>query len=71
MNTWSETDEETGLWVIIAYFPHESPDIYGFFNTEAEAWAYAHQHMERNWARAYDVHMVLNAHMQVRREAWE
>lgn len=71
MKTWSDTDEETGKWVIVDYFPNSPTNVYGFFDSEAEARTYADkQGMGRN-SDAYDVHMVLNAHMQVRREAWE
>ena len=43
MRTWSDTDEETGLWVIIDHFPNSPSHTYGFFDTEAEARTYADQ----------------------------
>jgi hypothetical protein len=65
------TDEETGKWVIVDYFPNSPTQVYGFFDSEVEARAYADaQGFGRN-SGAYDIHMVLNAHLQVRREAWE
>ena len=66
MNT---TDEETGKWVVVHYFPHEPAQVYGFFDTEGEAYAYAEKQMKGSGA--YEVHMVLNAHLQWRREPWE
>ena len=70
MNT---TDEETGKWVIVHYFPHEPVQIYGLFDSDTEAIAYAERQMP-GWGDgqgAYTVQMVLNAHLEVRREPWE
>ena len=71
MKTWNETDEETGQWVILNYFPNSPVDVYGFFGTEQEAIAYAEKHSMAMSGNSYEVKMVLNAHLQVRREAWE
>lgn len=68
MNT---TDEETGQWVILNYFPHSPVDVYGFFGTEQEAIAYAEKQSMAMSGNSYEVKMVLNAHLQVRREPWE
>ena len=68
MNT---TDEETGKWVVVDYFPHEPAQVYGFFDTEEEATDYAERQGMGNGPGAYSVQMVLNAHLQVRREPWE
>lgn len=71
MRIENTNDEETGQWVIVDYFPNSPTHVYGFFNSEAEARAYAdRQGMGRN-SGAYDIHMVLNAHYQERREPWE
>ena len=60
------TDEETGQWVIVDYFPNSPTNVYGFFNSEAEARAYADQQgMGRN-SGAYDIHMVLKHKNTVR-----
>lgn len=70
MNT---TDEETGKWVIVHYFPNEPVQVYGLFDSDEEAIAYAEKQMP-SWGDgqgAYTVQMVLNAHFQVRREPWE
>ena len=66
----TNVEEETGKWVLLCYSPHEPVQVYGFFNTEDDAYIRA---LEANFIRGstYSVHMVLNAHMKVRREAWE
>ena len=51
--------EETGKWVLVAYFEHEPFDVYGLFNTEQEAWDYAEKH--RADFDACAVKSVLNA----------
>ena len=67
----NELDEETGKWIILNFFPHSPVEVYGFFDTEEEARDYAEkQGMSQSW-NTYSVHMVLNAHMQWRREPWE
>lgn len=71
MKMCNATDEETGQWVILNYFPHSPVDVYGFFGTEEEAIAYAKKHNMAMSGNSYEVKMVLNAHLQVRREAWE
>lgn len=66
-----ENDEETGKWVILNYFPHEPADVFGFFDTEKEALDYAEKNGMDMYGNSFDVHMVLNAHYQERREPWE
>jgi hypothetical protein len=68
---YTPNDEETGQWVILNYFPHNPTDVYGFFNTEEEARAYADKQGMAMGDNAYEVKMVLNAHYQERREPWE
>jgi len=56
-------NEETGKWVILSYFPQEPVQVYGLFDSEEDARAYAEgQGMANNSGGAYDVQMVLNAH---------
>lgn len=57
-----DMDEETGKWVIINYFPHSPVDVYGLFDSEEEARAYADAQGMATGGNAYDVRMVLNAH---------
>lgn len=64
-------DEETGLWVILNFFPHSPVDVYGFFETEEAAREYAERQGMAMGDNTYAVHMVLNAHYQERREPWE
>ena len=64
-------DEETGKWVILTHFELDTW-VYGFFNTDEEARAYAVKHMMGEGGATFSVQMVLNAHYQyARREAWE
>jgi hypothetical protein len=58
MNT---NDEDTGKWVVTTYFTNEPSEVYGFFDSDKEAYAWAEQMYK---AQAYDVKMVLNAHYQ-------
>lgn len=71
IETYDVTDEETGKWVIVHYFPHEPAQVYGFFDTEEAATDYAERQSMSVAPGAYTVQMVLNAHLQVRREPWE
>ena len=66
-------DETTGKFVILQFFPHEPVQVYGLFDTEAEARQYAEAQGFAKGGGAYDVNEVLNAHFtyQYRREAWE
>ena len=63
--------EETGKWVILNYFPHSPVDVYGLFDSEKEAVDYAEKHGMALGGNVYEAKMVLNAHFQERREAWE
>ncbi len=65
MNT---TDEETGKWVVLSYFLLDPVQVYGLFDSCEEAIAYAEKQMKFT---AYEVRMVLNAHLEERREPWE
>jgi len=56
-------DEETGKWVILSYFPFSPVEVYGLFDTEEEAHAYAEEQGMSMSGKAYSVHMVLNAQM--------
>jgi len=57
----NENSEETGKWVILNFFKHEPVQVYGLFEDEKEAHAYAEaQGMSMN-GNAYSVQMVLNA----------
>lgn len=58
----NENSEETGKWVILNYFPHSPVDVYGLFDTEEEARAYAEKQNMAMGNNSYSVHMVLNAH---------
>ena len=58
----NENSEETGKWVILNYFPHSPVDVYGLFETEEEARAYAEKQNMAMGNNSYSVHMVLNAH---------
>lgn len=71
LNACKGIEEETGKWVILDYFPNSPTHIYGFFDSEAEARAFAARQGMGNNGGAYSVHTVLNAHYQVRREPWE
>lgn len=57
-------DEETGKWLVVYFFRREPMQLYGLFDTEAEAHAYAKTHGKTTKRNAYSVHMVLNAHYQ-------
>jgi hypothetical protein len=57
-------DEETGKWVILSYFPFCPVEVYGLFDTEEEAHAYAQTNGMASGGKAYSIHMVLNAHYQ-------
>jgi hypothetical protein len=51
--------EETGKWVLVAFYDHAPCSIYGLFDSEEEARAYGEKyHMAFD---GYDVHSVLNA----------
>ena len=66
------SDEETGKWVVLNFFPHSPTHVYGFFASEKEAIEYAVKHKMDMYGNAFDTQMVLNAHYQyARREAWE
>lgn len=67
----NEFDEETGKWVIVDHFPHSPTQVYGFFESEDEAYEYAQKQGMGSNGGAFEIHMVLNAHLQFRREAWE
>ena len=54
--------EETGKWVILNYFKHESVQVYGLFDTEGDALVYAESQGMSEGGNAYSVQMVLNAH---------
>jgi hypothetical protein len=56
-------DEETGKWLVVYFFRREPMQLYGLFDTEAEAHAYARTHGKTTKRNAYSVHMVLNAHV--------
>lgn len=71
MTEINTTDEETGKWVIMQYFPHEPVQVYGLFDSEDEAHTYGQKQGMGIAPGAYEVQMVLNAHLQWRREAWE
>lgn len=53
------SSEETGKWVITHYFPHEPAQVYGLFDSEAEAREYA-QAQGFAITGAYEVQMVLD-----------
>jgi len=55
-------DEETGKWVITNSFAWSPMHVYGFFDTEEAAHAYAQTNRMADNGNAYEVHMVLNAH---------
>jgi hypothetical protein len=56
--------EETGKWVILQFFPHSPVEVYGLFDSEDEARAYAERQGFAMGQGSYDVHMVLNAHYE-------
>ena len=58
------TNEETGKWVILSYFPHSPVDVYGMFDSEQEARDYAEKQGFAMGDSAYSVHMVFNAHYE-------
>jgi len=60
----NENNEETGKWIILNFFPYSPVEVYGLFDTEEEARAYAEQQGMAKGDNAYSVHMVLNAHYQ-------
>ena len=67
----NENDEETGKWVILNHFELDT-FVFGFFDTEEEARAYAVKHMMDKGGSTFNIQMVLNAHYQyTRREPWE
>jgi len=55
-------DEETGKWVIVNFFPYSPMHVYGFFDTEEAAHAYAQAQRMADNGNTYCVNMVLNAH---------
>jgi hypothetical protein len=57
-------DEETGKWIILNFFPYSPVEVYGLFDTEEEARAYAEAQFMASGDNSYSVHMVLNAHYQ-------
>ena len=58
------SNEETGKWVILSYFPNSPTDVYGFFDSEQGARDYAERQGFSVGEGAYSVHMVLNAHYE-------
>lgn len=53
--------EETGKWVVIAYYNHTPSVVYGLFDSRDEAYDYGHTNWEKMGCDAYDVRSVLNA----------
>lgn len=51
--------EETGKWVVIAYYNRPPCSVYGLFDTEQEAMNYAEKY--RADFDSFGVHPVLNA----------
>jgi len=58
----NENSEETGKWIILNFFPYSPVEVYGLFDTEEEARAYAEKQGMAKGDNSYSVHMVLNAH---------
>jgi hypothetical protein len=58
----NENSEETGKWIILNFFPYSPVEVYGLFDTEEEARAYAEQQGMAKGDNSYSVHGVLNAH---------
>lgn len=61
-NELTNNNEETGKWVILSFFPYSPTEVYGFFDTDEEARAYAEQQGFAKGDGSYAVHMVFNAH---------
>lgn len=58
------TSEETGQWAILDFFPNEPVDVYGLFDSEAEAKEYAARlHFDKHSDR-FEIRQVLNAHYE-------
>lgn len=53
-------NEETGKWVILHFFYQDPVDVYGLFDSEQQARAYAQEQGFDMHGGAYAVHMVLN-----------
>lgn len=53
--------EETGKWVVIAYYHLTPCVVYGLFDTEKEAWDYANANYKKMGCEVWDVRSVLNA----------
>ena len=58
------TNEETGKWVILNFFPNSPTDVYGLFDSEQEARDYAEKQGFAIGGNSYQVNMVLNAYYQ-------
>jgi hypothetical protein len=56
-------NDETGKWVILRYFPYSPVDVYGLFDSEQEALEYADRKGLAVAPGAYEIKMVLNAHI--------
>lgn len=54
--------EETGKWIVLNYFPFNPVDVYGFFDSEEEARAYADKNRMAENGNSYEVKQVMNAH---------
>lgn len=53
--------EETGKWIVIAYYDFTPCVVYGLFDSYEKAWDYAHANHEKIGCYTYDVRPVLNA----------
>ena len=56
----NENNEEIGKWLVVYFFRREPERLYGLFDTEAEAHAYARIHGRTTNRNGYSVRMVLN-----------
>lgn len=61
MNLWGSNTMNTERWVILSYFNRDPVQVYGTFDTESEAHAYAEQQgFATNVGSAYEVKAILD-----------
>lgn len=62
--TINPNQEDTGLWVVLSYWPYSPTHVYGPFTTAEEARQYAEMNGFANDEGAYEVKEIFNAHYE-------